>query len=65
MVRNGAASHKTNYIDIFTDILNLEGHLNCCIGSNVTAILLNVWIYLLVELHREGSALQPAQPACF
>ena len=33
-------SHKTNYIDIFSEILNLEGHLNRCIGSKVTAILL-------------------------
>ena len=24
-----------------SDILNLEGHLNCCIGSKVTALLLN------------------------
>ena len=35
---------KQNYIDIFSDILNLEGHLNRCIGSKVTAILLNGWI---------------------
>ena len=34
----GASSHKTNYIDIFSEILN------CCIGSRVTAILLNGWI---------------------
>ena len=26
------------------EILNLEGHLNRLIGSNVMAILLNVWI---------------------
>ena len=25
MVKNGASSHKTNYIDIFPEILNLEG----------------------------------------
>ena len=57
-VKIGASSHKTNYVDIFSEILNLEGHLNRCIGSKVTAIL-------LVKLHREGSALQPAQQACF
>ena len=39
-VKNGASSHKTNYIDI----LNLVGHLNRCIGTKVTAILLNGWI---------------------
>ena len=33
-----------NYIDIFSEILNLEGHQNCRIGSKVTAILLNGWI---------------------
>ena len=43
-VQNGASSHKTNYIDVFLEILNLEGHLNCCIGSKVTGILLNGWI---------------------
>ena len=29
---------------LFSEILNIEGHLNCCIGSKVTAILLNWWI---------------------
>ena len=37
-------SHKTNYIDILPEILNLEGHSNHCIGSKVTTILLNGWI---------------------
>ena len=40
---NGASSKKTNYIDIFSEILNLEGHLNCCISSKVRTILLNGW----------------------
>ena len=35
---------KKNYIDIFSEIIRLEGHLNRCIGSKVMAILLNVWI---------------------
>ena len=35
---------KTKYIEIFSEILNLEGHLNCCIGSKVPAIFLNWWI---------------------
>ena len=35
---------KTNYIDSFSEILDLEGHLNRCIDSKVTAILLNWWI---------------------
>ena len=29
---------------MLSEILNLEGHLNRCIGSKVTAILLNGWI---------------------
>ena len=32
---------KTNNIDIFSEIQNLEAHLNCFIASKVTAILLN------------------------
>ena len=46
MDMNGAFSHKTNYFDFFPQIQNLEGHQNCCVGSKVTAILLNVWIWL-------------------
>ena len=62
-VTNGASSHKTNYIDIFSEFLNLERHLNHCIGSKVTSIFLNGWILPKVEWHREGSALQLAQQA--
>ena len=43
-VRNGASSYKTNYIDMFLEILNHEEHQNLCIGSKITAILLNGWI---------------------
>ena len=32
------------HIDIFSENLNLEGHLNRCIGSKVTVVLLNGWI---------------------
>ena len=55
-VKNGASSHKTNYIDTLSEILNLEGHQIGCIGLKVTAVLLNDWICLLVELHPEGFA---------
>ena len=65
MDKNSASSHKANYIDIFSGILNLEGHLNRCIGSKTMAILLNGGFCLLVELNWGGSALQPAQQACF
>ena len=58
MVKNGASSHKTNYIEIFSEILNLEGHLNRCVGSAVTAILLNGWI-----LHTGGVTSDRVCPA--
>ena len=43
-VENGASSHKANYITIFSEILNLEEHQNCCSGLKVTVIFLNWWI---------------------
>ena len=44
MVEDGAFSHKIDYVTIFKEILNLEGHPNSITGSKVTAILLNGWI---------------------
>ena len=44
MVRNGASSHKINYMDFFSEILNLKGHINRCISLKFTTILLNGWI---------------------
>ena len=44
MVKNGACSHKIDYVLISWEILNLEGHLNRITDSRVTAILLNGWI---------------------
>ena len=41
MVEDGAFSHKINYVTIFQEILNLEGHQNPITGSIITAILLN------------------------
>ena len=35
MVENGALSHKIDYITIFEEILNLEGHQNRNTGSRV------------------------------
>ena len=40
MVGYGAFSHKIDYVTIFKEILNPEGHPNHA-GSKVTAILLN------------------------
>ena len=44
MVEDGAFNHMIDYITIFWEILNLEGHPNRITGSRVTAILLNGWI---------------------
>ena len=41
---SGASSHEKNHTTIFSEILSCEGHLNSCVGSQVTAILLNGWI---------------------
>ena len=41
MVEGGAFSHKIDYVTICKEILNLEGYLNCFIGSKVTVILVN------------------------
>ena len=41
MVEGGAFSHKINYVIIFKEILNLEGHPNRITGSTVMASLLN------------------------
>ena len=62
-VADGAFNHKMDYVTIFKEILNPEGHPNCITDSKVTAILLNGWILpfameqcnALVEHHREGS----------
>ena len=55
-VADGAFSLKINYVTIFKEILNPEGHPNRITGSKVTAILLNGGFCPMVELHREGSA---------
>ena len=55
-VADGAFSHKIDYILIFKEILNPEGHPNCITGSKVKTIFLNGGFCPLVELHREGSA---------
>ena len=64
-VRNSAFSHKIDYITIFWEIINLEGHQNHIIGLRVTAILLNGWIFLLdkvVKLVGGGSVINGAYP---
>ena len=40
-VKDGASIYKIDYVYIFSEILNLERHQNCFIGSKVPAIYLN------------------------
>ena len=56
MVQDGAFSQKIDYVPFFFEILNPKGHLNRFIGSKVMAILVKGGFYLVLELHREGSA---------
>ena len=41
MVGDGAFSHKIDWVSIFEEILNFEGHPSHITGSEATAILLN------------------------
>ena len=64
MVKDGAFSHKIDFVTIFWEKLNIEG-LNSITGSKVTAILLNGGILRIGESSAvKGLRLQPAQQAC-
>ena len=41
MVEHGDFGHKIDYVSIFKENLNQEGHLNRFVGSEVTAVLVN------------------------
>ena len=41
IVDEGAFNNKINYVTMYWEIINSEGHTNCITGSKVTAILLN------------------------
>ena len=41
VLKDWAFSHKIDYVLLFKEILNLEGHINRFVGSKVTAILVN------------------------
>ena len=44
MVEDGAFSNKIDYVPMFLENLNHEGHPNRITGSKVTMVLLNGWI---------------------
>ena len=48
-VADSAFSHKIDYVTIFKEILNPEGHQNRITDTKVTAILLNGWILPIGE----------------
>ena len=55
-----------NYVNIFSKIINHEGHLNNFIGSKVTAILVNgVFFASRWSCIGKGLHLQPAQQVFF
>ena len=60
MVQDGAFSHKIEYIQLFKEIFNPEGHPNRFNSSKVTAIFAKGWSCI-----GKGPRLQPAQQACF
>ena len=45
-VRDGASSHKIDFVTRVKDNINVKKYHNCIIGSKVTAIMLNGWILL-------------------
>ena len=61
IVEDGAFSHKIDYVTMFQEILNLEGHSNRITGSKVTAILLNGWI---LPIGGASAVKGPAFAAC-
>ena len=63
MVEDGAFSHKIDYVTIFWEILNPEGHPNRITGSKV----FSEWVdfaYWWSFSDEGGLRLQPAQQAC-
>ena len=65
MIEDGAFSHKIDYVTIFREILNPEGHTNRITGSKVTAIFLNGLILPIGGVSAgKGLHLQPVQQAC-
>ena len=65
IVGDCAFSHKIDYVTIFKEILNLDGHHNCIAGSKVTTILLNRWILPIGGGSWGRVCAQPAKQACF
>ena len=64
MVGNGALSHKIDYITIFEEIQNLQGHQNCTTSSRVKAILLNGWILPVGGVASGRVCALPAKQIC-
>ena len=63
MVKNGASSQKTNYISIFPEILNPEGHQNRWFNSCSDFA---EWVHFAYwwSCIEKGLRLQPVQQAC-
>ena len=53
-----------DYVTVFKEILNLEGHLNLIAGSEVTAILMNGLILPIAGASSGRVCMQPLKQAC-
>ena len=65
MVEDGGFSHIKDYVTMFYEILNLEGHPNCITCLKVTVIFTE-WVDFAYwwSCIGKGLRLQPAQHAC-
>ena len=65
LVEDGAFCHEIEYVTIFLEILNPEGHQHCITGSKVTAILLNWWILRVGGVASGRVCAHCVKQACF
>ena len=48
-------SHKTNYLDVFSEIQNLESHQNCCIGSKILRLIIFDFLSMVLLKMEKGN----------
>ena len=64
-VRDGASSHKIDFVTRVKDNINVKKYHNCIIGSKVTAIMLNGWILPIGWVALERACAQPTKQFFF
>ena len=60
-----SSSYNIDYVTHVKSFQNLKGHKNRMIGSKVTAILLNRWIWPIGRFEAGRVCTQPAKHTCF